>query len=160
MAKKVDFSSIVESKGESTWYKQAIDDTARYRQAKEIEVEKNILAARARYETEKNGKSIEERKRLQKELNKYIKQQHNQLEDECDDYKKQLSEIELARNLRNLEKLQQERKNIYKQEEVDKANAQLSLISDQIKLDAEVTKVRSKDYQAYVSLMQKSDAIR
>ena len=38
MAKKVDFSSIVESKGESTWYKQAIDDTARYRQAKEIEV--------------------------------------------------------------------------------------------------------------------------
>ena len=160
MAKKVDFSSIVESKGESTWYKQAIDDTARYRQAKEIEVEKNILAARARYETEKNGKSIEERKRLQKELNKYIKQQHNQLEDECDDYKKQLSEIELARNLRNLEKLQQERKNIYKQEEVDNANAQLSLISDQIKLDAEVTKVRSKDYQAYVSLMQKSDAIR
>ena len=160
MAKKVDFSSIVESKGESTWYKQAIDDTARYRQAKEIEVEKNILAARARYETEKNGKSIEERKRLQKELNKYIKQQHNQLEDECDDYKKQLSEIELARDLRNLEKLQQERKNIYKQEEVDKANAQLSLISDQIKLDAEVTKVRSKDYQAYVSLMQKSDAIR
>ena len=160
MAKKVDFSSIVESKGESTWYKQAIDDTARYRQAKEIEVEKNILAARARYETEKNGKSIEERKRLQKELNKYIKQQHNQLEDECDDYKKQLSEIELARDLRNLEKLQQERKNVYKQEEVDKANAQLSLISDQIKLDAEVTKVRSKDYQAYVSLMQKSDAIR
>lgn len=160
MAKKVDFSSIVESKGESTWYKQAIDDTARYRQAKEIEVEKNILAARAKYETEKNGKSIEERKRLQKELNKYIKQQHNQLEDECDDYKKQLSEIELARDLRNLEKLQQERKNIYKQEEVDKANAQLSLISDQIKLDAEVTKVRSKDYQAYVSLMQESDAIR
>ena len=160
MAKKVDFSSIVESKGESTWYKKAIKETARYRQAKEIEVEKNILAARARYETEKNGKSIEERKRLQKELNKYIKQQHNQLEDECDDYKKQLSEIELARNLRNLEKLQQERKNIYKQEEVDKANAQLSLISDQIKLDAEVTKVRSKDYQAYVSLMQKSDAIR
>ena len=160
MAKKVDFSSIVESKGESTWYKKAIDETARYRQAKEIEVEKNILAARARYETEKNGKSIEERKRLQKELNKYIKQQHNQLEDECDDYKKQLSEIELARDLRNLEKLQQERKNIYKQEEVDKANAQLSLISDQIKLDAEVTKVRSKDYQAYVSLMQKSDAIR
>lgn len=160
MAKKVDFSSIVESKGESTWYKQAIDDTARYRQAKEIEVEKNILAARAKYETEKNGKSIEERKRLQKELNKYIKQQHNQLEDECDDYKKQLSEIELARDLRNLEKLQQERKNVYKQEEVDKANAQLSLIQDQIKLDAEVTKVRSKDYQAYVSLMQKSDAIR
>ena len=160
MAKKVDFSSIVESKGESTWYKKAIDDAARYRQAKEIEVEKNILAARARYETEKNGKSIEERKRLQKELNKYIKQQHNQLEDECDDYKKQLSEIELARDLRNLEKLQQERKNIYKQEEVDNANAQLSLISDQIKLDAEVTKVRSKDYQAYVSLMQKSDAIR
>lgn len=160
MAKKVDFSSIVESKGESTWYKQAIDDTARYRQAKEIEVEKNILAARAKYEAEKNGKSIEERKRLQKELNKYIKQQHNQLEDECDDYKKQLSEIELARDLRNLEKLQQERKNVYKQEEVDKANAQLSLISDQIKLDAEVTKVRSKDYQAYVSLMQKSDAIR
>lgn len=160
MAKKVDFSSIVESKGESTWYKQAIDDAARYRQAKEIEVEKNILAARARYETEKNGKSIEERKRLQKELNKYIKQQHNQLEDECDDYKKQLSEIELARDLRNLEKLQQERKNVYKQEEVDKANAQLSLIQDQIKLDAEVTKVRSKDYQAYVSLMQKSDAIR
>lgn len=160
MAKKVDFSSIVESKGESTWYKQAIDDTARYRQTKEIEVEKNILAARAKYETEKNGKSIEERKRLQKELNKYIKQQHNQLEDECDDYKKQLSEIELARDLRNLEKLQQERKNVYKQEEVDKANAQLSLIQDQIKLDAEVTKVRSKDYQAYVSLMQKSDAIR
>ncbi len=160
MAKKVDFSSIVESKGESTWYKQAIDDTARYKQAKEIEVEKNILAARAKYETEKNGKSIEERKKLQKELNKYIKQQHKQLEDECDDYKKQLSEIELARDLRNLEKLQQERKNIYKQEEVDKANAQLSLISDQIKLDAEVTKVRSKDYQAYVSLMQKSDAIR
>lgn len=160
MAKKVDFSSIVESKGESTWYKQAIDDTARYKQAKEIEVEKNILAARARYETEKNGKSIEERKRLQKELNKYIKQQHKQLEDECNDYTKQLSEIELARDLRNLEKLQQERKNIYKQEEVDKANAQLSLIQDQIKLDAEVTKVRSKDYQAYVSLMQKSDAIR
>lgn len=160
MAKKVDFSSIVESKGESTWYKKAIDETARYRQAKEIEVEKNILAARARYETEQNGKSIEERKRLQKELNKYIKQQHKQLEDECDDYKKQLSEIQLARDLRNLEKLQQERKNIYKQEEVDKANAQLSLISDQIKLDAEVTKVRSKDYQAYVSLMQKSDAIR
>ena len=51
MAKKVDFSSIVESKGESTWYKKAIDETARYRQAKEIEVEKNILAARARYET-------------------------------------------------------------------------------------------------------------
>ena len=40
MAKKVDFSSIVESKGESTWYKKAIDETARYRQAKEIEVEK------------------------------------------------------------------------------------------------------------------------
>ena len=60
MAKKVDFSSIVESKGESTWYKKAIDDAARYRQAKEIEVEKNILAARARYETEKNGKSIAE----------------------------------------------------------------------------------------------------
>lgn len=160
MAKKVDFSSIVESKGESTWYKKAIDETARYRQAKEIEVEKNILAARARYETEKNGKSIEERKRLQKELNKYIKQQYQQLEDECDDYKKQLSEIQLARELRNLEKLQQERKNIDKQEEVDKANAQLQLISDQIRLDADVAKVRSKDYQAYVSLMQKSDAIR
>lgn len=64
MAKKVDLNSIVESQGSSTWYKQAIDDTARYRQAKEIEVEKNILAARAKYETEKNGKSLEERKRL------------------------------------------------------------------------------------------------
>lgn len=160
MARKANLNSTVESKGESTWYKQAIDDTAKYRQAKEIEVEKNILAAKAKYETEQNGKSIEERKKLQKDLNKYIEQQHKQLEDDCSEYKKQLSEIELARDLRNLEKLQQERKNIYKQEEVDKANAQLSLISDQIKLDAEVTKVRSKDYQAYVSLMQKSDAIR
>ena len=156
MAKKAYAGDIASGAGRDTEYKKAIDDMAQYKELKLKEVEKNIQNARLKYEADTNGKSLQERKELEKAYSKYVEQQRKEL----DAYDEQLKEISYARELRNLRKLQQDRKNVFAQEEIDRANSDLALVTDQIKFDAEVTKVRSKNYQAYMNLMQNANHIQ
>lgn len=156
MATRASAGDTTRGFGRDNEYKKAIDDMAQYQELKLKEVNKNIADAWVKYEADANGKSLQERKKAQKAYNDYVKDQ----KDELDEYKKSLEDISYARELRNLRKLEQNRKNVFAQEEIDRANSDLALVTDQIKFDAEVTKVRSKNYQAYMNLMQNANHIQ
>lgn len=157
---KGSLDKFIDSENTSKSYKEAADEATAYYERVSILAEKRILEKQAKLRQEQNGKSDAEQRALAEKYLDWKEDYEKQLAAEANQYFADLAAVRQANELRAAENYYYTVRNLQKQNEVDQAKHQISQINNQIALDAEVTKIRSADYQKYVDIMQTSNAIR